>query len=100
MDEGPYFVFEADGFEEDEAFLVSSEPTFFRRVSFPDEAALTVFRSIERLIFALRSFFKEAIFIAPAFLGATYRFPFFVVEEDEVGRVDFCFEVCMPFNFP
>ena len=33
--------------EEDEAFLLSSEPTFFMIVSFPDEAALTVCRSIE-----------------------------------------------------
>lgn len=93
-------VFEADGFEEDEAFLVSSEPTFFRIVSFPDEAALTVCCSIERLIFVLRSFFKEAIFIASTFLGAMYRFPFFVVEEDESDRVDFCFEVRIPLTFP
>lgn len=41
--------------EEEEAFLVSSEPAFFRIVSFPDDAALTVCCSIERLIFALRS---------------------------------------------
>jgi len=33
--------------EEDEAFLLSSEPTFFMIVSFPDEAALTVCCSIE-----------------------------------------------------
>jgi hypothetical protein len=35
---------------------VSSDPAFFRIVSFPDEAASTVCRSIERLIFALRSY--------------------------------------------
>ena len=100
-------------------------------VSFPDDAALMVCFSIERLIFALRpcesrdlepsptkpfppngqakekktgsvcmrTFFSEAIFMASAFLGATYRFPFFVVEE-EACRVAFCFEVCRPFTFP
>ena len=48
----------------------------------------------------VRTFFSEAIFIASAFLGAMYRFPFFVVEDDEADRAAFCFEVCMPFNFP
>ena len=48
----------------------------------------------------VRTFFSEAIFIASAFLGAMYRFPFFVVEDDEVDRAAFCFEVCIPFNFP
>lgn len=47
MDEDPYFAFEVDGLEEEEAFFLSSEPTFFMIVSFPDEAALTVCRSIE-----------------------------------------------------
>jgi len=94
-----YFVFEPDDLEEDEAFFASSEPTFFMIVSFPDEAMLTVCFSIERLIFALRSFLKEAIFIASAFLGAAYRFPFFVVEE-EAGRLAFCLEVCKPLTFP
>lgn len=41
--------------EEDDAFLLSSKPTFFMIVSLPDEAASTVCRSIERLIFALSS---------------------------------------------
>ena len=121
--------------EGDEAFLLTSEPTFFMMVSPPDEAASTVCRSIERLIFALRScanyvsgqsrslqtspqparrwqgrggnkkirvrtLFREAIFIASAFFGAMYRFPFLVAEEDEAGRVAFCFEVCMPFTLP
>jgi len=86
--------------EEEEAFFLSSEPTFFMIVSFPVEAASTVCRSIERLIFALRSFLNEAIFMASAFLGAAYRFPFFVVEEDEAGRTAFCFEVFIPFTFP
>lgn len=48
----------------------------------------------------IRTLFREAIFIASAFFGATYRFPFLVVEEDEAGRVVFCFEVCIPFNLP
>ena len=48
----------------------------------------------------VRTFFKEAIFIASAFLGAMYRFPFFVVEDDEADRAAFCFEVWIPFNFP
>lgn len=47
---------------------------------------------------SVRTFFKEAIFIACAFLGAAYLFPFFVVEEDEI--VAFCFEVCIPLIFP
>ena len=47
----------------------------------------------------MRTFFSEAIFIASAFLGAMYLFPFFVVEE-EACRVAFCFEVCRPFTFP
>lgn len=96
----PHFVFEAEGLEEDEAFLESSGPTFFMIVSFPEEAALTVCCSIERLIFVLRPFFSEAIFIASAFLGAMYRLPFLVVEEEDVERVAFCFEVCIPLTFP
>lgn len=46
------------------------------------------------------TFFKEAIFIASVFFGAIYRFPFFVVEDDEAGRVAFCFAVFIPFNLP
>ena len=48
----------------------------------------------------IRTLFSEAIFIASDFFGAAYRFPFFVVEEDEAGRVAFCFEVFIPFTFP
>ena len=48
----------------------------------------------------IRTFFNEAIFIASAFFGAMYRFPFFIAEEDEAGRVAFCFEVFMPFILP
>ena len=48
----------------------------------------------------IRAFFREASFIAAAFFGAMYRFPFLVVDEDEVGRVAFCFEVCIPFTLP
>ena len=46
------------------------------------------------------TFLKEAIFIASAFLGAAYRFPFLVVEEDEAGRFAFCFVVFIPFTLP
>ena len=38
--------------------------------------------------------------MACAFLGAAYRFPFFVLEENEAARVAFCFEVCMPLTLP
>lgn len=48
----------------------------------------------------IHTLFKEAIFMASAFFGAMYRFPFLVVEEDEACRVAFCFEVCRPFNLP
>ena len=48
----------------------------------------------------IRTFLNEAIFIASAFFGAAYRFPFFVVEEDEAGRVAFCFEVFITFTLP
>lgn len=48
----------------------------------------------------VRTLFSEATFIASAFFGAAYRFPFLVVEEEEAGRVAFCFEVCNPFTLP
>ena len=48
----------------------------------------------------IRTFLNEAIFMASAFFGAAYRFPFFVVEDDEAGLVAFCFEVFIPLTFP
>lgn len=80
------------------------EPTF--RVEL-DRCALAPWEGLEdrerrgeRWKQIVRTFFKEAIFIASTFLGAMYRFPFFVVEEDESDRVDFCFEVRIPLTFP
>ena len=69
--------FQIPHFEEDEDFLGSSEPAFFRIVSFPDEAALTVCCSIERLIFVLRFCAKTNVETEPERSVFTLR---------EVGR--------------
>lgn len=65
--------FQSPHFEEDEGFLISSEPEFFIIVSFPDEAALTVCCSIERLILALRSYTDSGSKLNPTNLFSEKR---------------------------
>jgi len=62
-------------------FVVDDEASgivFFMMVSGPEDAAVTIWRSIDLLIFAVKSFFITACFTRIGFLGGIVRLPFLV----------------------
>jgi len=56
-----------------------SSVAFFIIVSFPEDAALTIDRSIDLLIFAVSDCFMVACLMSTGFFGAICLWPFFVL---------------------